>query len=178
LAILRKFVAGQATTASAVADALAAGDRATAERLAHTLRGVAGNIGAGALAALAGELEAAIHAGQPPEHVERLREAVGRALGELLAALTAALPAVDAAPAGVAEAVADAATDAAQAAKVLDRLRALLADDDSAAAEFLESNAETLRAALGEAFGEIAQAVGNFDFDTAMARLQAIRTGG
>ena len=45
--ILRQFVEQQGPANDQVADALATGDHALAERLAHTLKGVAGNIGAG-----------------------------------------------------------------------------------------------------------------------------------
>ncbi|HVR53279.1 MAG TPA: response regulator, partial [Pseudorhodoferax sp.] len=43
--LLSKFMAGQAGTPQAIAQALQHGDAATAERLAHTLKGVAGNLG-------------------------------------------------------------------------------------------------------------------------------------
>ncbi|MDB5850199.1 MAG: hypothetical protein JWP29_3951, partial [Rhodoferax sp.] len=62
LALLRKFISGQRQCAADIETALAGHDRATAERLAHTLKGVAGNIGAPGVQALAGTLEALLRA--------------------------------------------------------------------------------------------------------------------
>src|SRR6185436_15574135 len=58
--LLRQFVEQQGEAPARIADALGAGDRATAERLAHTVKGVAGNLGARAVHASAGVLEGAI----------------------------------------------------------------------------------------------------------------------
>ncbi|MDB5896236.1 MAG: hypothetical protein JWQ88_3767, partial [Rhodoferax sp.] len=55
--LLHKFAEGQTDTVERVRQALAAGDDGLAERLAHTLRGVAGNIGATELAHHAGVVE-------------------------------------------------------------------------------------------------------------------------
>ncbi|MBW7903471.1 MAG: response regulator [Rhodocyclaceae bacterium] len=169
LSILRRFVAGHADSAAVIRNALAAGDAAAAERAAHTLRGVAGNVGADAVAALAGALEAAIREQQPDERVAAALAALTTALGDLTGALAGALAA--------AEPAAPAAVEADRAAAVVDRLRALLADDDPAAAELLQGNAGLLRAALGDAYDEVARAVGAFDFDTAAARLRSLGDG-
>ena len=58
--LLRQFSSTKADTAQRIASALAANDRALAERLAHTVRGVAGNIGAPAVQNAAAQLEKAI----------------------------------------------------------------------------------------------------------------------
>jgi len=57
LSLLDKFRANQQGFASSFREALAAGDRATAERLAHTLKGIAGTLGAETLQDSAGILE-------------------------------------------------------------------------------------------------------------------------
>ncbi|MDO8960181.1 MAG: PAS domain S-box protein [Rhodocyclaceae bacterium] len=65
----------------------ASGDAEQARRLAHTLKGAAGTLGAVNLQARAGELEAAIHAGRPDEEIELLATALEAAQAELATAL-------------------------------------------------------------------------------------------
>lgn len=56
LSLLRKFPGSQGDAVARIRDALNADDWSTAERLAHTLKGVAGTIGANALQALADDI--------------------------------------------------------------------------------------------------------------------------
>lgn len=65
-----------------------------------------------------------------------------------------------------------AAVDPADWPRVRDTLLGLLRDDDAASLRYLSEHREILRASLGEHFQEVADAVGNFDFSTALARLQ------
>ncbi|MFQ5642279.1 MAG: response regulator, partial [Thiogranum sp.] len=58
--ILRKFRDSQAHAGDDVMTALEQGDHETAQRLAHTLKGIAGNVGASGLQEAAGRLERAI----------------------------------------------------------------------------------------------------------------------
>ncbi len=60
LKLLRQFLTQQAPAAVQIAEALAANDSLSAERLAHTVKGVAGNLGARELQQVAGTLEKAI----------------------------------------------------------------------------------------------------------------------
>src|SRR5262249_22594454 len=52
------------------------------------------------------------------------------------------------------------------------QLAALLADDDSAAAELLAGEEERLRAGLGAGYAPLAGAIANYDFETALTRLR------
>ena len=110
LGLLRSFVDQQAGSAQAVRNALAAGDADLAKREAHTVKGVAANLGIEALRASAADLEKAIGAGEMSDvvledfdlklaaAVEILRSALGdRAETE---APAAGLPADDAEAAG------------------------------------------------------------------------------
>ncbi len=162
LGMLRKFASSQAQAAAQIAQALQAGDHATAERTAHTLKGVAGNIGASALQQAAGVLEAAIHAQQP---CAALLPPVQQQLDALVSALGTALPA----PAALAEA------DLAPLAPVLAQLRSLLAEDDSDAAELFQQHRTLLQAALGPAHTAMASAIAGFDFEAALLALDAAR---
>ena len=91
LSILRRFVESQSSVPSQVHAALAVGDVPAAERLAHTLKCVAGNIGAGEVESLAAALEHSLHTYQPPIVVqERLRQ-IERPLAALSSALAVRL---------------------------------------------------------------------------------------
>jgi two-component system sensor histidine kinase/response regulator len=85
--ILRRFVESQADAPAAIHEAIAQGDIAKAERLAHTLKGVAGNIGAVELQSLAGALEDALRTYEPPVVVQRNLRALERPLALLVDAL-------------------------------------------------------------------------------------------
>jgi HPt (histidine-containing phosphotransfer) domain-containing protein len=62
-ALLQKFADKQANTVFAVRTALASGDRASAERDLHSLKGAAGSLGANALAEAAAKAEQSLKAG-------------------------------------------------------------------------------------------------------------------
>ena len=63
-ALLRQFAEQQAATVEDIRKALSMGDAATAERAAHSLKGAAGTLGAGALSEAAAKAETAIKMGQ------------------------------------------------------------------------------------------------------------------
>jgi CheY-like chemotaxis protein len=74
--LLRRFVEGQEDATEKVRGALEAGDLILAERIAHSLKGLAGTIGAVEAQGAAGELERSIHdkatEGRTAEILERL----------------------------------------------------------------------------------------------------------
>jgi two-component system, sensor histidine kinase and response regulator len=92
LAMLRRYVDGQRDTPAAIRKALAEGDRATAERLAHTAKGVAGNVGAVEIAPLATAVETAIRESHPPADRDAALAAFEAALADLLARIEPRLP--------------------------------------------------------------------------------------
>ncbi len=69
LTMVRKYLEGQSSCTVVIKNALAAGDMATAQRAAHTLKGVSGTIGATEIPRLADAVENAIRAEQPPERI-------------------------------------------------------------------------------------------------------------
>jgi len=165
LTMLRKFLAGQATTTNAIRTALDGGDWATAERLAHTAKGVAGNIGAGAVQVSAAPLESALRERLPRHRIDELVAAFDAPLAKLLAALAQHLPRE--------EARAPTAVEEKKLAQVCNRLAALLAEDDSEAGDLAERHADLLQAAFADDYRSIDGAVRNFEFDTALSTLQA-----
>jgi len=165
ISLLRKFVDGQRTVAGEIAAALDADDWGTAERLAHSLKGVAGSIGAGDLQAEAAKLEAVIGTKLPRELIDARLESAARILAELVAELSQKLP-----PRTADEGTA--LIDKAHLQAICRRLAALLAESDAEAGDFLANHANLLRTAFGSSYRAIESAVNRFDYD---AGLHALR---
>jgi HPt (histidine-containing phosphotransfer) domain-containing protein len=162
-ALLRRFVDGQRDFARSTTSALSEGDWSTAERLAHTVKGVAGNIGAVDVQAEATTLEELVR--QRAGHtviVEQARRTQARI--ELLAGAVQSLPPP---PPPSSSAV-----DSARLARVCMRLEMLLINGDSEALELLDQNAHLMRAAYPAHFGLIEAAVHDFSFDAALTSLR------
>ena len=87
LELLDSFATRQADLPARIRAALDAEDRPLALRLAHTGQGLAGNIGADALRALAAGLEAAIRAGEPRPRLEPSLTELTRVHDELVRTL-------------------------------------------------------------------------------------------
>jgi len=142
-------------------------DPAAAERAAHTLKGTAGNIGARAVQAAAGELEHACHAGADETTIEAL---LAKVLTELVPVISG-LKQVGAKETSAGNAEQGLATKELRAA--LDRLAALLEDNDAAAGDLLgdllERMAGTPEAGVLKA---VADAVNEYDFDAALVKLK------
>jgi CheY-like chemotaxis protein len=162
--LLRRFAAGQAGAASRVREALAAGERAGAEREAHTVKGVAANLGLTALSDLAAALERAVHGGKGEKRaLAAFEPALERAVGAL-----ATLPAPDEGSATPTTAVAPAGS------RELGELARLLEAGDGEAVDYVAARAAALRAAFrGGEFAAIEQAVQSFEFDAALEQLRA-----
>ncbi len=162
--LLRRFQHDHHSTPHQIRHALEAGLYAPAQLKAHTLKGAAGMIGAGAVYHLAGALEAALRA-----QSNALEQALGQlelALAELLHAISAALP--DATQQHVAPPVTVPDPDAPATLALLARLAALLREGDGGAIDVLESSASVLAASLGlSVYQEVAAAAHEFDFDGA-----------
>jgi two-component system sensor histidine kinase/response regulator len=161
--MLRKYVGSQRNTGAELRAALKTGDHATAERIAHSAKGVSGNIGASGLQEMAAGLEKSIREGAGREAIEREIAPFAEAQGALIAALERALPAEVRLPA----------PDTSASTAVIARLDALLSADDSEASDVLEQHLDLLRAALGEeAFSAIDAAIRQYDFETALDQLR------
>jgi two-component system, sensor histidine kinase and response regulator len=91
LSLLRRYVDGQGTTCEQIGQALAIGDWVTAERLAHTAKGVSGTVGATAVESLAGALEMALKTGQPRIEIDPKLEQLHDGMTKLIASLQAFL---------------------------------------------------------------------------------------
>ncbi|MEJ8853876.1 response regulator [Variovorax robiniae] len=172
--LLGKFRDSQADFADAFAQALEGGDESAPARVAHTLRGTAGNVGATALAQAAAALEGACQQG--------LR---GDALREPLTAVMSELTPVIEGLRGLESSTAPAASAPSadlpmeRLAPLVERLKQRLADSDPAAVELAAELEQALAAHPGHkaAVRRIAGKVNDFDFDDAMGLLEAWESG-
>ena len=160
VAMLRGFTVNQVDAPTQIRRALELSDRATAERLAHTLKGLAGNIGATALQHQAQQLETAIRNEQPEG---ALLQAVEMALATQIDAILNGLP----------EEVKTlaVAVDLNLVAEIGAELGRLLADDDARAEKLLNQHEAMLAAAWQTQFRPLALAVRQFDYEEALVIL-------
>ncbi len=98
VSMLRRFQHSHQETTARIRQALEDGELKTAELLSHSLRGIAGQIGATRVPHDAEALEQALSEGQPREAIDGLLVELEASLGELLGALHAGLPPEAAAP--------------------------------------------------------------------------------
>lgn len=160
LRVLARFRHDYRHAGAAIRAALDAGDTARAQRLAHTLKGAAGMIEAGALYAATLELESALRSG------ERQVDALLLHAGEMLSTVLRELDGMALPPDEPVPPAAPAGPDAAA------RLRALLDIGDGAAVEQLGAARAELAAELGEReYEALCAAVMAFDYERALELL-------
>jgi signal transduction histidine kinase/CheY-like chemotaxis protein len=143
LKLLRQFEEQQADVPEQIGSALSAKDLALAERLAHTLKGVAGNIGAKSVQTAAGALEKLIRDRAESQEIE-----VARAhLDAILASVVSDLRNTLTAGGGTLRRsdIIEPAPDPTQSREAIQQLSSLLAQFDPGAADFLETNQSRLR---------------------------------
>ncbi|WP_283150989.1 response regulator [Silvimonas soli] len=172
LRLLGSFVESHGNAVVEARAALAQGDTATAQRSFHSLRGVAGQLGAVQVQQLAAEVEHALRDQHAAELIEVRINALEAALHPLLAQLAAVLPATPSAL----SAEPGSSPDLEQVRKLCARLEHLLSKDDAEAGELFEKSAPLLRQALPQHIREVEQAMRMFDFGTARSALQAAVT--
>jgi len=166
--LLREYAERHADAARQIQDCLARGDHETALRLAHTVKGVSGNIGAGGVQSAAAELERAImQQGESDDLIQRL----GTELSTLLSRLKSTLVESGA---GHEKSQAVETLDPGRFKEVLARISVLAADNSGDALDCFSENAGLLRAGLaGDDFKAIERALKDFDFDAALARIRS-----
>jgi signal transduction histidine kinase/CheY-like chemotaxis protein len=165
--LLLKFRDSQAGFGAAFASALDAADPTAATRSAHTLKGMAGNIGARGVQAAAQALETACAEGAARAALEPLAAAVLRELDPVIAALRVLDVGAPAAASGPIAAVDLSGLDG-----HATKLRALLADSDSSAADLWEANLDLFRAAWPQHWKRIQTGLSDLDLDAALAALE------
>ena len=147
---------------------MAIADWTTARRVIHTLKGVAGNIGADALRQACARLETTAEARVPDgEGRAAVQHELARVLNDI-----ASLPAPRQPVAAPSTA---AVPDPRQVARVLAELESLIVESSFAAVERLVEERELLeRAGLGSEVHAIEAALDDYDFETAQAVIERI----
>jgi two-component system sensor histidine kinase/response regulator len=163
-AMLRQYADDQAETPAALRAALAAADMKTAERLAHTLKGVSATLGIKRPSEAAAVVEDRIRHGRL-EGIDDDLMAVEEATAAVIAAIRTALV----------QPAAPRSTDLSAVLPLLGRLEALLLDSDGAALDCLLEAQEMLAQVLTpEELAGLTREVQNFAFDAALVELRAI----
>jgi len=164
ISMLRKFVTGQKFVAVEIVKALANNDRTTAERLAHTLKGTSGNIGATGLQQLAEKVETAIRKKVPQNDLDGMLTALKHLLNHLVEQLEQKLPEEPKKLTAV--------VDPEKFKLLCARLERLLVEDDAEAADVLEDNADLFNTAFPIEYCKLDQSIRTFDFEAALSALR------
>jgi len=169
LQMLERFYEGQRDTVSAIRQALVR-DRELAERLAHTLKGVAGLLGATQVRELSDRLEFDIRRGMQSDAMAPLLDEVEQVMGTLRQAIEKVLPVTaDRSPITAGDLV-----DRDEVQTIIFRFATLLRDSDGEAIDLFEQSNNLLAAALNaDVCGDIERATKQYDFDAALAALSA-----
>jgi len=168
--LLAQFAVRHESTGNRIKEALESGDHNQAERLAHSLKGVAGNLGINQIFVLAGTLESAIRESHAATKglIEELTSALDCQIRIIRAAWVADSVGggkrFDARPAERGEALA-------AIARLRERLEASAADAPRVFAEMAETLRGTVAAWRLDALGTSVKA---FDFDAALSKLKEI----
>lgn len=157
--LLHGFTRREADAIERVRAALAQRDYAEAERIVHTLKGLAGNIGAIPLFHAAKALECGLLETTDAAELARLMAAAEAALTPLVRALqSTTMPTAQLPPDGMAG-------------DVLRQLATLLREQEGDAVDHFDAHRDLLAAALGKRFAEVEQRIAAYDFDEAYTLL-------
>ncbi len=162
ISMLTKFLSGQKNAVADINQHLNNNDWATAERIAHTIKGLSASIGAQHIADKASVLEIAIKQKNTPEIAIYL-ENLHAPLEKLLKSLNESL--------GQKEdniAVVELSNEA-----LFNKLCSMLRNDDPEAVDFFNAYKSQCRNVLGDAYVEVKNNIEGFSFDIAYERIEA-----
>jgi signal transduction histidine kinase/CheY-like chemotaxis protein len=168
--LLAQFVAKEANSAEQIRTALKSGDAKLAERLAHTVKGVAANIGIDFVSRAGAKLEKAIREGDPaaPALVDEFEVVLRRQTGEIRRALETIAPAE---PARTEKQEFNPAEASAKASK----LKVLLEASDGEAGEVFRGLKAVLASEVtGPQLDALGSAINDYDFEGALKSLNEI----
>jgi two-component system sensor histidine kinase/response regulator len=167
LKLLRQFAEHQGEAHSQIAEALAGNDSKLAERLAHTVKGVAGSLGAPEVQQVAATLEKAISSRSDSNVLESTLEKFGLVLKDFVNRLSSALPQKTPTRASGTVAI-----DTDQAKQVVQEMIGYLNNFDPSAGDCLEIHDDIFRTLLSESFDKFEKQIGTFAFADAIVTLQ------
>jgi len=166
--LLGQFPERQGGTATAIRTALSGGRNEEATRLAHSLKSVAGNLGALGLCGASRDVEAALKEGRD---AEASISAMETALREAVTGLEAWQAARGAVPHQGTR------LDSSAPGKRLAELEAMLRDDDTAAIGVIDELSAALDPGSLELLAEMRKQAESYDFAAVLASLPALRAG-
>ncbi|QDL54414.1 PAS domain-containing hybrid sensor histidine kinase/response regulator [Rhodoferax aquaticus] len=177
--LITRFVETQSDAMQRIQEALRQGDTDTATREAHTVKGLAGNIGASQVMALAGNAESALRkqdAAATTAALQELAQALAETVLNIRSALTlGAHDALGAEAPDVATAQAAAPLDLETLGNSMRQLAELLAEDDARSAKLADSLAADLRnAGQGAASSQLQKLISKYEFESALDKLREI----
>jgi two-component system sensor histidine kinase/response regulator len=175
--LLRQFVDQQGPVVEQITVALSQGDQSLAERLAHTLKGVAGNIGASSVQTSAGTVERLIHQHAAIAEVETALRGLSAVLTPLLTRLCQTVGVASQVESPAPPSTAQPVADPARVRQAARQLSQLLSEFDPRAAEVLEANSAALRPLfIDNAWDSFVTHVRGYSFVDAQAALdQALK---
>ncbi|MDD5176223.1 MAG: PAS domain S-box protein [Sterolibacterium sp.] len=161
--ILSMFVDSHAQDAARLSESMASGDFAAVKKLAHTLKGSAGMIGASRISEAAADLQSAIQQGSAADRIDSGHSTLVAELTPLIAALRQALtekqePSTD--------------QDLSRLSALLSDFEALLETGDMAVNDLAREESARLRAGLGTTGESLLQAIEAFDYQKALEILR------
>ncbi len=165
--LLRKFVSGQKSTTEKIIKALKENDWYAAELLAHTLKGVSGQIGASTVQHQAERIESAIKQRKSRKIIHVMIDELKGPCEYLITQLEQKLPKE---PSIIAVKVNKKKLKA-----VCDKLEILLADDDAESGDVLDANADMLNTAFPDHYRRIADGIRSFNCEAALEALNEAR---
>jgi signal transduction histidine kinase/CheY-like chemotaxis protein len=168
--LLGQFVAKESGAAAQISAALESGDLKLAERIAHTVKGTAGNLGITAVQSEAQKLEKAIREGQ--DSVAALLGTFATVLGTQVHGIDQALRESTSAPS---EGMLPSAFDGEAAAVAITRLKSLLDASDGGAGEAFRSVQDVLAGVVDKThMDSLSASISEFNFAAAAVKLDGI----
>jgi len=168
--LLGQFVAQQSGAAAQISAALESGDLKLAERIAHTVKGVSGNLGVTEVQSAAQKLEKAIREGE--DSVAALLGAFANVLGTQINAIDQALRESTSAPP---EERPPSVFNGEAAAAAIARLKSLLDASDGDAEEALRSVQDVVAGGVDKTdMDSLSASIRDFNFAAALAKLDSI----
>jgi signal transduction histidine kinase/CheY-like chemotaxis protein len=168
--LLRQFADNQVAAADQVSAAIKSGDLKLAERIAHTVKGVAGNLGIEEVQLVAQKLEKALRDGE--EGLSAPLAEFASVMGTQIQAINKALGESASTPP---KAVQISPFDGKAATAAIDRLRILLEASDGGAEESFRSLQDAVAGVVEKPYLDgLSASINDFDFDAALVKLDDI----
>jgi PAS domain S-box-containing protein len=165
--LLAMFADTHSEDMSKVLDFLAANELAQAKSLTHSLKGVAGVLGANSILCTASELDQALREQRPVEHCIKLAQTCHQAVRQLVQSIQA-LPADTATPSPTKE------IDPQNAKQVLDELERLLLENNARASQLARQSADLLQVLLDKRYADFARQIDTYEYETALIMLREL----